>query len=146
MFIGIGAELCKQHVFFGPRRDFDPAFFPEGVELGDEIALRALAERVVEVPQPGRLVAPLGKGVLAAEAPGEIAENSEIVASLADRIDRLMHRDDKPITRRAADIVAFERGGRRQHYVGVACRRRPPRLVHDDRFRRCQARRSRFRS
>ena len=24
-FIGVGAELCKQHVFFGPRRDFDPA-------------------------------------------------------------------------------------------------------------------------
>src|SRR5258708_24792812 len=84
-FIGVGAELCKQHIFLGPRRDLEPALLPKGVELGDEIALRALAERVVEVPQPARLVAPLGKGVRA--APGEIAENSEIVASLADRTD-----------------------------------------------------------
>ena len=76
MFIGVGAELCKQHVFLGPRRDFDPAFFSEGAEFGDEIALRPIAERVVEVPQPGRLVAPLGKGALTAEAPGEIAEDN----------------------------------------------------------------------
>src|SRR5438477_10958264 len=77
VFIGLGAELRKQHVFLGPRRDFAPARFPEGVKLGDEIALRALTERVVEVPQPGRLVASLGKEILAAKAPGEIAENSE---------------------------------------------------------------------
>src|SRR6516164_6003685 len=64
-FIGVGAELCKQHVFFGPRWDFDPAFSPKGVELGDEIAMRLLAERVVKVPQPCRLVAPLCKSILA---------------------------------------------------------------------------------
>ena len=35
----------------------------------------------------------------------------------------------------AADVVAFERRRRRQHDVGVARRRRPPRLVHDDGLR-----------
>ena len=78
---------------------------------------------------------PFGEGVLAAERLGEIAEDVEIVARLADRVDRLMHRDDKPVARRAADVVAFERGRRRQHDIGMARRRRPPWLVHDDRLR-----------
>ena len=35
----------------------------------------------------------------------------------------------------SAKIVALERGGRRQHDVGMARGRRPPRLMHDDGFR-----------
>ena len=63
--LGIGAKIPKQDVFVGSRRYLDPALFPECVKLGDQVALRALAESVVEVTQPRRLVAALGEGVFA---------------------------------------------------------------------------------
>ncbi len=40
--------------------------------------------------QPARLVPPFGEGVLAAEAAREIAEDVEVVARFADRINRLV--------------------------------------------------------
>ena len=85
--------------------------------------------------QPAHLVAALGIVGLAAEPARQLAENRVIVARLADRLDRLLHRDDETVARRAAEIVALERGRRRQHDVGMARGRRPPRLVHDDGFR-----------
>jgi hypothetical protein len=45
------------------------------------------------------------------------------------------HRDDKAVAGRTTDVVALERGGRRQYDIRMPCRCRLPRLVHDDRFR-----------
>ena len=119
-----------------PAAGFQPSPFPRTCRTrGRGCSARARGMRRRGARSQAISSRPSAKAVLAAEAPGEIAENVEVVASLADRLDRLMHRDDEPVARRAADIVAFERGGRRQHDVGVARRRRPPRLVHDDRFR-----------
>ena len=85
--------------------------------------------------QPKGLIPPLGEALLAAETPRQIAENVEIVARIADGFDRLVHRDDEPVARRAAQIVTLKRGRRRQYDVGMARGRRPPRLVDDDCFR-----------
>ena len=52
------------------------------------------------------------------------AEDVEIVARLADRRDGLRHRHDELVAARAADVVAFKRGGRRQHDIGEAARSR----------------------
>ena len=146
MVFGIGAELGEQDVFLRSRWDFDPAFLPERIEVRHQVALRALAEGAVDVAQPKGLVPPLGEALLAAELPRQIEENVKVVARVADGFDRLVHRDDEPIARRAAQIVALERDRRRQHDVGTARGRRPPRLVDNDCSGRRQARRSRFRS
>ena len=60
---------------------------------------------------------------------------SKSFLALADRIDGAVHGEDEGIPRRAADVVALERGGRRQHDVGVTRGRRPPAVVDDDRLR-----------
>jgi hypothetical protein len=49
-----------------------------------------------------------------------LVEDVEVVPRLADRLDRLVHRDHKSVARRAADIVAFEGGRRRQDDVSMA--------------------------
>ena len=88
---------------------------------------------LIEVLNPRRLVASLGKLRLEPSR-RRGRKDIEIVARLANRLDRLLHGDDKGIPPRAADIVALERRRRRQHDVGVAGGRRPPRLVHNDGF------------
>ena len=135
MLVGIGAEILEQ----------------------DKVALPAAAVR--QSPRPRIAGSPAGrrpcaprrcgsdhrsnwhhaissrpsvKARLVTEAAGKLAKNIEIVARLADRRDGLMHGEQKIIARRAADIVALERRGRRQHDIGTARGRRPPAIVHDD--------------
>ena len=95
----------------------------------------ALAPSIVKMAKPAHFVATFGKGRLAIETPGEVAEDREIVARAVHRLDRLFHGNDKAVARRTADIVALERGGGWQHDIGIARRCRPPWLVHDDGFR-----------
>src|SRR5205823_6929443 len=93
VLLGVGAELAKQHVFVHARWYFDPTLLPERIEIRNKVALCALTERAIDMPQPGCLVPAFGKALLAAEAPGEIMENVEVVVRLADRLDRLVHRN-----------------------------------------------------
>ena len=95
----------------------------------------ALPGLLVEMAEPRHLVAALGVGVGDAEPLRQRAEDVVVVARLADRLDRLLHRDDEAVAPRAADVVALQRRGRRQHDVGVARGRGPPRLVDHDGFR-----------
>ncbi len=113
----------------------DVAGLPEGLEIRplDAVARGLLPDDLVEMAQPLHLAAAFGEVVAEAEPPGEIGEDVEIVARLADRLDRLMHREHVAVGRRG-DVVALERRGRRQHDVGVARGRRPEDLVHDDGF------------
>src|SRR6266446_1462643 len=60
--LGMGAEFRKQYVFVGLRRDLDPGSPPERVEVWNQVTLRPLAEGVVEVTDPGRLVPSLREG------------------------------------------------------------------------------------
>src|SRR5262249_60107243 len=72
---------------------------------------------------------------LVAEMPRQRAENIEVVLRIADRVDGAVHGENEGVAGRASDIVALERGGGRQHDVGVTRGRRPPALVHDYRLR-----------
>src|SRR5262249_2601710 len=63
------------------------------------------------------------------------AENIEVVLRIADRVDGAVHGENERVAGRASDVVALERGGGRQHDVGMASGRRPPALVHDHRLR-----------
>ena len=82
---------------------------PERVERGQgHVALGgALAGTVVEVAQPLIFVAILGERRLAAQPPSQPTVDIVIVAGLADRLDGLFHRQDKPVARRRADVVAL---------------------------------------
>ena len=62
---------------------------PELVEVGDLDADGASRSRqVVEVAQPGGLVAALGERLADAEAVGQVGEDVVVVARLADRLPR----------------------------------------------------------
>jgi hypothetical protein len=52
------------------------------------------------------------------------------------RLDNFLHGHDRAhrVVADVLDIVAFVRGGRRQHDVGVACRRRPLEVLDDEGF------------
>ena len=134
---GSARKSLEQHVVVGRRGiSRKPSFQkPSKSGNGGLVGAQLLAPAVVEVAQPPHLVAAFGKGGLAAEPSRQLGEDREIAARLADRRDRLLHRDDEPVAPRAADVVALQRRGRRQHDVGVARGRRPPGLVHDDGLR-----------
>ncbi len=137
MAFRIAAKILEQHEVALRRRQLGEAFRPELLEAGEGNALggRARARLIVDPLAPGHLVAPFGEGGLVAEAPRERAENVEVVPRLADRVDGAMHGENERVARRAADVVALERGGGRQHDVGVARGRRPPAVMDDDRLR-----------
>ena len=110
-------------------------FVPEAVEVGrlDAGARAGLAPLLEEVAQPGVLVALFGEAVADSRAPrrcrpgcrGRCAPGpTGAIALCMARTKR-----SRPELR---DVVALERGGRRQHDVGVARERGPPRLLHDD--------------
>ncbi len=137
VLLGIGAEVGVQHVFFRALGDFQVTVRPELVEIrnGRLVGADAVAPAIVDMAQPGHLVAALGVLAFAAELARQRAEDRIVVSRLADRLNRLLHCDNEPVARRSAKIVALERRRRRQHDVRMARGRCPPRLVHDDGFR-----------
>ena len=67
-------------------------------------------------------------------AASQIREYVVVVARLADRWDRLLHREYERVLWRPADVVPFKGRGGGQDDVGVPCQRIPPRLVDHDRL------------
>ncbi len=137
MALRIAAEIFEQHVIALARRQFNEAFGPELLEAGERDALGggARAHLIVDPLAPSHLVAVFGERALVAEMPRQRAENIEIVLRIADRVDGAVHGENERVAGRASDVVALERGGGRQHDVGMARGRRPPALVHDHRLR-----------
>jgi hypothetical protein len=133
-FFRIGAEVAEQDVFLAGGGDFQIAGLPERVEVRQSrgVCAGAVAAALVQMAKPRVLVAALRVGLGDAEPFRQIAEDGEVVARLADRCNRLLHRHDELVAARAADVVALERRGGRQHDIGVARGCGPPRLVHDD--------------
>ena len=91
-----------------------------------------MAPPVVEVPQPGRGVAPLGERVGHTEPFGQRGERGVVVAGLRERRGVPAHRGEVRVGAGRADVVALQRDGRGEDDVGVPGRGRPVRLVHDD--------------
>src|SRR5262249_4275362 len=106
---------------------------PEGLEVRplDAMARGLLTRDLVEMAKPLHLSAAFGEIVAEAEPFCEICKNIEVVARLADRLDRLMHGEHVAVGG-GRDVVALECRGRGQHDVGVARSRRPGDLMHDD--------------
>ena len=137
VLLRVGAEIAEHDVFVGAQRHLDKSVRPEAVEIRQRrlVGARLVAPAIVEVAQPFHLVAALRVGRLAANAARELGKDRVVAARLADRLDRLLHGEDVAVAMRSADVVALERGRRRQHDVGMARGRRPPWLVHDDGLR-----------
>ena len=111
------------------------AVLPELVERrNDDIALgHARPEALVDVLDPLTGAASFGELVPRTESLRQLGKGFVVVAGLAHRVEGARHGDDVAVVAPAADVVALERRGRRQHDVGVARGGRPVRLVHDDR-------------
>lgn len=127
----ISTEVAQENVFVRTLRDFQPAVVPKAFEIRNSclVGSYSLAPSIVKMAKPAHFVATFGKGRLAIETTGKVAEDREIVARAVHRLDRLFHGNDKAVGRRTADIVALERGGGWQHDIGMARRCRPPWLV-----------------
>src|SRR5208337_2697109 len=134
---GIHPELFEENVRRRRVWNFEVSAPPELVEAGPlrHVWIRALARRLVNVTQPLNSSASFRERVASSEPLRQIAKDCKVVARLADRSDRLLHRDDESIPRTRTDIVALERRGGWQHDIGVARSCGPPWIVDDDRRR-----------
>ena len=134
--LGIGAEIGEQHEVVLGLRDPHAAVAPEILERRQACALlrHAPGEGVVALADPAELVLAAGEIVGDAEAFGEPRHDVVVAPRLAHRLDRLAHGVDRGIAAAGPEIVALQRGRRRQHDVGMARRRRPERVLHDDRL------------
>ncbi len=90
---------------------------------------------LVQMLDPLLRGAALGEPLTESQSMRERRERVVVVAGIGVPGHRRVHRDQQRIVAGAGEIVAFERGGRRDHDVGVPGHRRPVRLVYDDRVR-----------
>ena len=130
-------EVFEQHERFRRRRKLHVTLLPERIEIRqfDAVFGRQIVRQIVQMAYPTGFVAAFVESVRDSQSIRELAEDGEVVASLVDRLDGLVHGHDEPISAARGEIVAFERGCRRQHDVGMPSGRRPPRLVDDYRVR-----------
>ncbi len=137
MKLRIPAKIVKQHKIFVGQRQFDKAVGPERVEVRQRDILPggAGAHLFIDPAAPRHLVAAFGEGIFVAEAHGEGAENLEVAFRFSLRRDGAMHGEHVGIAGRAADIVAFQCGRRRQHDIGMTRCWRPPAVVDDNGLR-----------
>src|SRR3954469_1431079 len=86
VLVRVGAEVAEQDVFLADRRDFQIAGLPERIEVRQRrsVGTSAVSAILVEVAEPGILVATLGVGLGDAEALRQSTEDVEIVARLPD--------------------------------------------------------------
>ena len=133
--IRVRAELGELGVGRCRRGNLDEALVPEGGKVRHLDPLRAAgaAPEAIEVREPGHLVALFGEGGAVAQRIGDVGQHVGIVARLAHRRDRLVHRPHEAVARGAGDVVALQRRGGRQHDVGMAGDGGPPRLLHHHR-------------
>ena len=99
--LGVAPEFLEQHVLALRRRQLDEALGPELLEAGKRHAFagRARSHPIINPLAPSQLVAIFGECLLVSEAARQHAEDIEIVAGLADRIDGAMHGEDEGIAR-----------------------------------------------
>ena len=97
----ITTEIFKQDIIALGRRQLDEALRPELLEAGQIYALccGARPHLIVDQLAPSHLIAVLGEGAFITEAPGQGAENIEVIPCAADGIDGAMHGQHERVAR-----------------------------------------------
>src|SRR5471030_2707863 len=131
------AELLEEHEIFLWHRQFDKTALPETVEVRPFHARTVLrfTAFLVNMAQPGVLVAALSELFTVAQTFSQIGKNVEVITCLMLRRDGLMHRQHEAVAGGTADVITLKRGGGRQHDVGHFGGRSPDVVLYDHRVR-----------
>ena len=131
---GVVAEVLIHHVTGHRAAKIKASLLPELREVfsGSVLVGSHGTPLLVHLLQPAEFVQILGELLVDTESFAQVGEDVVVVHRLTDGRGDLSHGNHRVVETPAADVVAFECGGHREHDVGVACGRRPERFVHDD--------------